>query len=50
MRHFTSSIELKSTIEDGQYKTDPELCQKLVSFVKTKMFEVVGRNGCYTGF
>lgn len=40
-RHFTSSIELKSTIEDEWYKTDPELCQKLVSSMKTRIFEVI---------
>ncbi|GBM85415.1 Transposable element Tc3 transposase [Araneus ventricosus] len=49
-RHFTPSIELKSTIEDEWYKTDPELCQKLVSSMKTRIFEVIRRNGFYTGF
>lgn len=49
-RHFTSSIELKSTIEDEWYKTDPELCQKLVSSMKTRIFEVIQRNGSYTRF
>ncbi|KFM63293.1 Transposable element Tc3 transposase, partial [Stegodyphus mimosarum] len=39
-RHFTSTTELKSTIEDEWYKTDPTLCQKLVSSMKTRIFEV----------
>ncbi|GBO38001.1 Transposable element Tc3 transposase [Araneus ventricosus] len=49
-RHFTSSIELKFTIEDEWYKTDPELCQKIVSSMRTRVFKVIRRNGSYTGF
>ena len=37
-RHFTSSIELKSTIGNEWYKTDPDLCKKLVSPVQTSIF------------
>ena len=49
-RHFTSLVELKSTIEEEWYKTDPELCQKLISSMKTRIYEVIRRNGSYTRF
>ena len=45
-----STVELKSTIENEWCKTDPKLYQKLVLFVKTKILEVIRRNGSYTGF
>ena len=49
-RHFMSSVKLKTTTEDEWYKREPELCQKLVSFMKNKIFEVIRRNGFYTSF
>ena len=38
-KQFTSSVELEFTIKYGWYKTDLELCQKVVSSVKTILFE-----------
>ena len=49
-RHFTSSIEFKYNIKDKWYEIDAELSQKLVSYIKARIFEVIRRKASYTSF
>ena len=49
-RHFMSSADLKSTIKNEWYKTEQEHCQELISSMKTKIFQIIQRNGPYTSF
>ena len=42
--------KLKCTIEDELYKINPEFRKKLISSMKTRIFEVIQRNGFYISF
>ena len=49
-KQYSSSVELRSAVEDEWYKTDPLLCQSLIISMKMRLFHLIKNNGGSTKY